>query len=148
MKFEGDQDFTQEPSVLWNKLRSAAFLVECIPDSTVEGQPTRDQAKCSVHPGLSFIRGSMDVNVKILEAVEPTLLKVGLASKGIGSGSDVEATLNFAAQDKGCRVHWHAEIKSMSGLMKMIPSGLIKGAAQKVIEDLLGNVKQKLAAGG
>jgi carbon monoxide dehydrogenase subunit G len=145
MKFEGDQDFPQEPSVLWNKLRSAAFLVECIPDATVEGQPTRDQGNCTVRPGFSFVRGSLAVTLKIIEAVEPTLLKIGLVSKGIGSGSDAEATLNFAAHEKGCRVHWQTEVKSMSGLMKMIPAGLIKGAAQKVIEDILGSVRQKLA---
>lgn len=144
MKFEGDQDFAQEPTVLWNRLRSAQFLVECIPDATVEGKPTREEAKCSVRPGFSFVRGSLDVVVKILEAVEPSLIRVGLVSKGIGSGSDVEATLNFTPHEKGSRVHWQADIKSMSGLMKMVPTGLIKGAAQKVIEDLLGRVKQNL----
>jgi carbon monoxide dehydrogenase subunit G len=147
MKFEGDQDFAQEPTVLWKKLRSAAFLVECIPDAAIEGQPTAEQANCTVRPGLSFIRGTLDVNVKILEAVEPTLIKIGLVSKGIGSGSDAEATLNLAPHEKGSRVHWQGEIKSMSGLMKMVPSGLIKGAAQKVIEDLLNSVRQKLEVG-
>ena len=146
MKFEGDQDFVQEPAPLWAKLRSAAFLVECIPDATVEGQPTQDLAKCSVRPGFSFVRGSMDVHVKIIEAVEPTLVKVSLISKGIGSGSDVEAILNLAPHEQGTRVHWVAELKSMSGLMKMIPSGLIKGAAHKVIEDVMIGVKKKLSS--
>ena len=144
MKFEGDQDFVQEQAVVWNKLRSAAFLVECIPDSTVEGQPTRDEARCTVRPGFSFVRGTLDVTIKMLEAVEPTMIKIGLLSKGIGSGSDVEATLHFAAKEHGCHVHWVADIKSMSGLLKMVPSGLIKGAAQKVIDDLLQGVQQKL----
>lgn len=147
MKFEGDQDLDHKPEFLWEKLSNAAFLAECLPDASVEGQPTQQEADCSVRPGFSFIRGSLDVHVKILEAVKPTLTKIGLVSKGIGSGSDVEATLQFAPTDKGTRVHWLAEIKSMSGLMKMIPAGLIKGAAQQVIQNLLNNVRQKLASG-
>lgn len=146
MKFEGDQDFTQEPTVLWNKVRNAGFLAACIPDGVVEGQPTMDQAQCTVHPGFSFVRGSLSVNLKVIEAVEPTLLRISLVSKGIGSGSDAEATLNFAPHETGTSVHWQAELKSMSGLMKMLPTELIKGAARKVLEDILTSVKQKLAA--
>jgi carbon monoxide dehydrogenase subunit G len=42
-------------------------------------------------------------------------------------------------------VQWRSEVKSLGGLLKMVPSGLIRGAAQKVIEDGWAGVAQKLA---
>ena len=56
MQFEGDQDFALEPTALWTKLRDASFLVGCVPDASIEGTPERDRAKCSVRPGLAFVR--------------------------------------------------------------------------------------------
>ena len=59
-----------------------------------------------------------------------------LHSKGIGSSSTVEATLVLAALgETATRVHWVAEVKELGGLLKLVPSGLIRGAAQKVIAD-------------
>jgi len=145
MQFEGDQDFPQQPSALWAKLRDASFIAECIPDGSSEGTPTRDQARCSVRPGFSFVRGTLDVVATITESEEPTMVKALLASKGIGSTSDVEVILNLAPQGDGTRVHWQAQIKTLGGLLKMVPAGLIKGAAQKVVDDLWTSIRQKLA---
>jgi carbon monoxide dehydrogenase subunit G len=144
VRFEGDKDFPQQPADLWNKLRDAAFLVDCIPDSSIEGQPERDRAQCTVRPGFTFVRGTLDVTLQIVEAQEPTLLKIQILGKGIGSSSDVDATLNFSPQAQGTRVHWQAEIKSLGGLLKMAPAGLIRGAAQKVIEDVWTCAAQKV----
>src|SRR5215510_13412596 len=64
MRFEGERRFSLPPEQLWPKLRDAAFLVHCIPDATVQGQPERDRAQCSVRPGFSFVRGNMEVTIQ------------------------------------------------------------------------------------
>ena len=145
LKFEGDKDFPQEPALLWPKLRDAAFLVGCIPDATVEGQPTRDEGKVTVRPGFSFVRGSLDVDVRIVEAQEPTNVKINLKSKGVGSGSDVDVTLLLTTQANGTHLHWSAEVTALTGLLKMVPTGLIRGAGQKAIDDLWQRVGEKLS---
>ena len=73
------------------EIRDAAFLVNCIPDATVEGTPDKDHARCSVRPSLSFVRGNLDLALTVTEAVEPTSVKILGVSKGIGSGSEVES---------------------------------------------------------
>lgn len=145
VQFEADKEIAQECAVVWNKLRDASFLVECIPDAHVEGQPTRDQATCTVQPGFSFVRGSLDVKLHIAEFQEPTSVKVMITSKGIGSSSDVEANLALAPIATGTRIHWQILVTNLGGLLKMVPTGLIRGAAQKVIDDLWNNAQQKLA---
>jgi carbon monoxide dehydrogenase subunit G len=144
MLFEGDRDFPMQPADLWTKLRDARFLVQCIPDATPGEVSTIDRATCTVRPGFAFVRGSLDVTLAVTEAIEEKLLRLLLTSKGIGSSSDVETALTFAAHDGGTRVHWKAEVKRLGGLLKAVPAGLIRGAAQKVIEDVWVSVAERL----
>ena len=142
--FEGERIFSLPPDQLWPKLRDAAFLAQCIPDATPHEGGTRDKATATVHPGFSFMRGSLDVTIEVLGGQEPTSIHYLQKSKGIGSSSEVETMLTLTPSEQGTKVHWRSEVKSLGGLMKMVPSGLIRGAAQKVIEDGWKGVAEKL----
>lgn len=144
LRFQGERRLSLSPDQLWPKLRDAAFLVHCIPDASVLGQPERDRAQCSVRPGFSFVRGHLELTVQILEAQEPTVVKFALVSKGVGSSSEVESALTLSATDGGSTVDWVAEVKSLGGLLKMAPTGLVRGAAQKVIEDVWNGIEKAL----
>ena len=144
LQFEGTRDFPLPPAELWTKLRDARFLVQCIPDGKVQGEATPDRAQCQVRPGIAFIRGTITVTLEVADAVEPTLLRLKLLSKGIGTSSDVEAVVQFTPQEHGTHLHWKAEVQRLGGLLKAVPSGLIRGAAQKVIEDLWKGVAAKV----
>jgi carbon monoxide dehydrogenase subunit G len=145
LHFEGDRDFTLPPAQVWTKLRDARFLVNCIPDASIQGTPERDKAQCSVRPGFAFAGGSLDTTVEIIDGTEPTDLRFRLTSKGIGSSSEVETALTILPSDTGSRVHWIADVKNLGGLLKAIPSGLIRGAAQKTIEDVWQGIAAKIS---
>src|SRR3954466_11967962 len=113
LHFEGERTFTQAPDQLWPKMRDAAFLAQCIPDGSPHEGGTRDRAVCTVHPGFSFMRGSLDVTIETLESTEPTALAFSLKSKGIGSSSDVETSLTLAPHENGTKIHWRAEVKNL-----------------------------------
>lgn len=142
--FAGERIFALPPDQLWPKLRDAAFLATCIPDGTPHPGATRDSAVCTVHPGFSFMRGSLEVTIDVLGGAEPTTLKFFQKSKGIGSHSEVETSLVFSAHEQGTMIHWQAEVTTLGGLLKMAPTGLIRGAAHKVIEDVWNGVAAKL----
>jgi carbon monoxide dehydrogenase subunit G len=146
LHFEGERDFSLAPLDLWRKLRDARFLVTCIPDAIVQGEPRLDKAICSVRPGFAFVSGTLDTTVEVLEAKEPADLRLLLSSKGIGSSSEVETVLTIAGADSGSRVHWTADVKRLGGLLKAVPSGLIRGAAQKVIEDVWKGIQEKVVS--
>jgi carbon monoxide dehydrogenase subunit G len=143
LHFEGDRDFPLSSLDLWSKLRDARFLVTCIPDATSQGELQRDKVVCSVRPGFSFVGGTLEITIEILDAKESTELHFLVASKGIGSSSEVETGLTIAATDSGSRVHWVADVRRLGGLLKAIPSGLIRGAAQKIIEDVWERIGRK-----
>ena len=146
--FEGERIFPLPPEQLWPKLRDAAFLAGCIPDGTPHDGATRDVAVCTVHPGFSFMRGSMDVTIEVIAGQEPTSIKYVQCSKGIGSSSEVETALTLTPHEQGTKIQWRSEVKNLGGLLKMMPAGLIRGGAQKVIEDGWQGVADKLKAGG
>ncbi|MSQ95107.1 MAG: hypothetical protein EXR98_11205 [Gemmataceae bacterium] len=142
--FAGERIFALPPDQLWPKLRDAAFLATCIPDGTPRAGATRDRAVCTVRPGFSFMRGTLDVTIEVLGGDESTTLRFSQKSKGIGSSSEVETSLTLTPHEQGTKVVWQAEVKTLSGLLKMVPGGLIRGSANKVIEDVWMGVAKKL----
>lgn len=145
LRFEGDRDYPQAPLELWTKLTDARFLVTCIPGVEGVSQVTADTATCKLRPGFAFVRGTLEVQLRIKETVPGTSARLLIQSKGIGSFSDVEASVALAATDTGSRLHWTAEVKELGGLLKAVPPGLIQAAAQKVVADAWTAVDARLA---
>jgi carbon monoxide dehydrogenase subunit G len=147
VQFEGDRDFAVKPGPLWVKLSDARFLVGCVPGVESVAQSAPDAVVCTIRPGFAFVRGTLQVSVRVAEAVPEQSVRLLLHSKGIGSSSDVEALLSFAPLETGTRVHWLVQIKSLGGLLKAVPQGLVRAAAEKVITDAWAAVETKLAKG-
>jgi carbon monoxide dehydrogenase subunit G len=134
-QFEGDRDFALPPQPMWEKLSDARFLVRCIPDVQSVARAEPAEAVCTIRPGFAFVRGTLELTLRVAEAAPGQSVRLLLLSKGIGNSSTVEATLALAPHDGGTRVHWLAQIKEMTGLLKMVPQGLMRGAAQKIVAD-------------
>jgi carbon monoxide dehydrogenase subunit G len=143
-RFEGERTFAVPVAELWPRLSDAGFLARAVEDATLQGEPTVDRAQYTVHPGFSFARGSMDVTMEILDRQEPDAVHFRLTSKGIGTSSVVDAALRMTPIDSGTRVHWTAVVTQLGGLLKMVPSGLVRGAAHKVIEDVWNGIAKAL----
>lgn len=148
LQFEGVKDFPRHaPQEVWARLSDARFLVKCIPDVHEVKQLAPEQVVCALRPGFAFVRGTLDLTLRVAESAEPTSVRLALASKGIGTSSEVEVTLSIAAREAGSRVQWVAQVKSLGGLLKAVPQGLIRGAAQKVVNDAWATVEARLDQG-
>jgi carbon monoxide dehydrogenase subunit G len=145
LHFEGDRDVPQAPAEVWTKLHDARFLVRCIPGAEAVTRADAGEAACTVRPGFAFVRGNMEVTVRVVEAVAPSAVRLALVSKGIATSSDVAIALSIASQDGGSRIHWSADVTSLGGLLKAVPQGLIRGAADKIIKDVWANVSAQLS---
>jgi carbon monoxide dehydrogenase subunit G len=143
IQFEGDRDFALPPAALGEKLGDARFLVKCIPDVESVARAEPAEAVCTIRPGFSFVRGTMELTMRVAEATSQSV-RLLLLSKGMGNSSTVEAMLTLAPLEAGTRVHWQALVKEMGGLMKMVPQGLVRGAAQKVVADAWTAVEAQL----
>jgi carbon monoxide dehydrogenase subunit G len=85
--------------------------------------------------------------MRVLETVPHSLIRIEQLTKGIGNSSTVETILKLSPQPDGTKLVWSAEVKQMGGLLKALPEGLLKGAADKIIGDAWTAVINKLASG-
>lgn len=143
LHFEGDKVFPRPPREIFDRLSDARFLGGCFLEAETITQAERDLLICTLRPGVSFVRGNLELTLRI-EAVEPSAIRYHVQSKGIGSHNKVEAEVTLTAHENGTQAHWSADITELGGLLKMVPQGLIKASAQKVIDDLWAAVEGKL----
>ena len=145
VRFEGIREFAVSVADAHARLTDVSFLVSCIPDVETVRATDIDHAELVLRPGFSFVRGTLDTTLRIVER-DASSARFLLASKGIGSTSEVQATLTVAENGTGSRVHWIAEVTSLGGLLKMVPAGLIRGAAEKVVNDAWDRIERAMGA--
>ncbi len=144
LQFGGERELKQSPEYAFEKLRDARFLVSCVPDVQKVLKADRDMAACKIKPSLSFVMGTLDLTMNVKEAVPHSLIRIEQTTKGIGNSSTVETKLQLSPSGEGTKLVWSAEVVQMGGLLKALPEGLLKGAAEKVISDAWVAVLNKL----
>jgi carbon monoxide dehydrogenase subunit G len=141
--FEGEKLFPLPVAEVAAKLSDAGFLANCLPDATVS-EATPDKATWKIRPKLAFLTGSLNVEMTTTgrEAGKSATFKV--YAKALGASSTVTSTLTFAEGSGGTAVHWVGDLVEVTGLLKIVPKGLLQSSAQKVIEDVWTAIAAKL----
>jgi carbon monoxide dehydrogenase subunit G len=142
--FEGDQSFPLPVAEVAAKLSDVGFLVGTLPDAQVsEAKPDRGAWK--LRPKLAFLSGSLDTVMEATERDPGKAVAFKIFTKAIGASSTVLTRLKFfPTEDGGTAVHWTGDLTEVSGLLKMVPKGLLQGTATKVIDDVWAAVTAKL----
>jgi carbon monoxide dehydrogenase subunit G len=144
IRLEGTKELKARRDVLSCRLTDLSFLVRCVPDVAEVKEITPTSALMIVRPGFAFIRGELQLRFEKLAEEPPQSARYLITSKGVGSNSAVEAHFQLEAQNEQSLLRWTAEVKELGGLLKAIPPGLIKAAAQKIVTDLLAGVEREL----
>ncbi|AMV23570.1 Carbon monoxide dehydrogenase subunit G (CoxG) [Gemmata sp. SH-PL17] len=145
--FEGNQAIPLPPAEVAAKLSDAGFLANCVPDAQVS-EATADHSVGKIKPKLSFLTGSLtlDATVTARDAGKSVAYKID--TKTMGASSTVETKLEFKdGENGGTLVHWAGDLVAVTGLLKMVPKGLLEGTAKKVIEDVWAAVAARLTTG-
>jgi carbon monoxide dehydrogenase subunit G len=144
--FEGDKSFPLPPADVAAKLSDAGYLAKCLPDAEVS-EATPEKAAWKLRPKLAFLTGSLHVEMSRTTHDPGKAVGFRVVAKAIGASSTVVTALTIAEGDGGTKVHWTGDLTEVTGLLKMVPKGLLQGAAQKVIEDVWEAVGARLSAG-
>lgn len=145
--FEGDRSFALPAEEVAAKLSDAAWLVGCLQDAKVT-EATPDRAAWKLKPKLSFLAGSLDAAIDVTARDPGRMVAFRIFTKAIGASSTVAATLRFdPAAGAGTTVHWTGDLVEVTGLLKMVPKGLIQATAQTVIDDVWAAVSARLTGG-
>jgi carbon monoxide dehydrogenase subunit G len=146
MHFEGDKPIPLPPDKLFHRLDDIRFLAQCVPGVEAVKSVEERRLECVLRPGFAFVRGTLDLVLEIAELEPGNVIRLHLNTKGIGSNSHVEAALTVQPHENGSNLHWLVGLKSVGGLLKAVPQGLIRAAAQKVIGDALTALEAKVTS--
>jgi len=148
IQFEGDKSFSLPIAVAAARLSDAGYLANCLPDAQVS-EAAPEKAVWKLKPKLSFVTGSLNVELTRTDHEPGKSVGFKVFAKGIGASSTVLTMLTFSeAPGGGTAVHWTGNLTEVTGLLKIVPKGLIEGSARKVIEDVWEAVSARLATGG
>jgi carbon monoxide dehydrogenase subunit G len=145
--FEGQEEFPAPLAVVYIHLADAGWLAQSLPDTTVT-EATPNASAWKVRPKLAFLAGELETTCRFEERQPNERIVYLVETKGVGSASTVRATLHLSSSSTGTHVTWQADVVTMTGLLKLAPTGLIQGAAKKVIADCWAAIQARMAAAG
>ena len=137
--FEGVRSFPLPVAEVAAKLSDAGFLAHCVPDAEVS-EATADRSVGKVKPKLSFLSGGLTLTANVTAREAGKSVTYEIVSKVIGASSTVGAKLEFKEAEGGTTVSWSGDLVHVTGLLKMVPKGLMEGAAKKVIDDVWASI--------
>jgi uncharacterized protein len=140
IRFEGREAFSLPQVQLFEKLANAEFLVRSLPDSEIL-LATADVSVWKLRPKLGFLSGALETTLTVTGREPASRSTYSVVGKGVGASSTVTAVLCYEPSETGTVVAWTAEVTALTGLLKLVPKGLIQSAAEKVIADIWTAVK-------
>ena len=141
--FAGERSFPQAVPVVAEKLADVGWLVGTLPDVQVTAA-TPERAAWRMKPKLGFVSGHLDTVMERTEHRPGEAVGFRVQTKAVGASSTVAIRLAFHPADGGTRVAWAGEVAEVTGLLRMVPKGLLQATAEKVIDDVWAAVAARL----
>lgn len=145
ISFAGERSFPLRVADIVPKLTDVGWLVGTLPDVQVTAAAP-DRAAWKMKPKLSFVTGHLD-SAMDRTALDPAAVAFRVVTKAIGAASTVHIRLEFRDAADGTLVPWAGELIEVTGLLRMVPKGLLQSTAEKVIDEVWAAVGARLTAG-
>jgi len=145
MHFEGKAVVKAPVEKVWNFISTPESIAQCLPGveeyKVLEGKRTEAKIKM----GVGFIKGTFKVNSRVLEE-DPVNHRAKLVIDGSGVTSAFKAEIQITCNPhpEGTELGWVAEA-TVSGPLGSVAKGLIENASQKVLNQTLECVTNKVS---
>jgi carbon monoxide dehydrogenase subunit G len=105
--------------------------------------PQNFNAKVKV--GISVVKGTMDFDFQIVDTVPPSSAKLIGNGKGVGSTIKIQTAFTLQESGAGTKIGWVADV-DISGIMAGLGTKILDSTSRKMVEQVLGNLQDKLKA--
>ena len=145
--FSGEESFNAPAAKVYAVITSFDAYAKAIPGLVSADKQPDGSMKTVIKPGFSFASGTVKAHMKFTEQTPHTRAVLQIDSSGIGMTLNLEAAMNVIAEgaDKA-KVQWTGRVTSYSGLVKLAPSALVRGAADKVVKDGWAELRKQIEA--
>jgi uncharacterized protein len=145
MHYEGAFDVPATKEKVFDFLDDPKRVTRIFPDVQSVRVIDENNFQMKAKVGLSFIKGTMDVKLTVVEKKRPTFSKLKARGSGLNSAVDLETA--FTLEDGpggGTHVKWAADAK-ISGMMASVGSRLIDAQADKYVKQTIASLQKSLS---
>ncbi|HZW06445.1 MAG TPA: SRPBCC domain-containing protein [Phycisphaerales bacterium] len=144
--FSGEESFTAPPAKVYAILSSFDSYTKAIP-GLVSSEVQPDGAlKVAIKPGLSFVSGTVKATMRFRETSPVSRIVMTIDSSSVGMTLDLEAVMDIVPDGAGSKVRWTGRVTKYTGLVKLAPAALVRGAADKVVKDGWNELRKQIEA--
>jgi carbon monoxide dehydrogenase subunit G len=137
IELKGEEIFRAEQAEVFGIMSDVRVLARSIPNAENVQVEDEKTVTCVVRPGFSFVRGKLHTRIEIVERIPNDKIVQKMTASGIGLAIETETKLVLLPEAEGgaTRLIWRCNIVKRTGLISMVPAGVIQGAAEKTIAD-------------
>lgn len=145
MHFESKAVVKAPVEKIWAFISNPESIAQCLPGveeyKVVEGK--KIEAKTKI--GIGFIKGTFRVNSRVTEE-DPVKhhAKLSVDGSGVTSAFKADISIDCNQHPEGTELSWIADA-TISGPLGSVAKGLLEGAAQKIVNQTLECVTQKVS---
>ncbi len=118
-------------------------LSSCIDDEHTIQAVDADHFKGTIRSGIGFIKGTFTWSAEVAERKPPERARIKVHGAGMGSGFDIDATIETSEAQGTTTVRWHANVL-MSGPIASMGARLMSGTIDKKSNAFFENARRKL----
>jgi len=145
MHYEGAFDVKASMEKVYDFVNDPNRVTTIFPDVQSVKVIDEDNFQIKAKVGMSFIKGTLDVKLTLVDKKRPTYSKLKARGTGLNSSVDLESSFTLEeGPSGGTHVKWTADAK-ISGMMASVGSRLIDAQADKYVKQIIGNLEKKLA---
>ena len=142
--FSGEESFKASPAKVYSILSSFDCYAKAIPGLVSSEKQPDGSMKVAIKPGLSFASGTVKATLRLTQTVPDQRVVMMIESSGVGMTLDLEAAMDIVSDGADSKVKWTGRVTKYTGLVKLAPAGLVRGAADKVIKDGWGELRKQI----
>lgn len=146
LHFEGSLAIKAPRDKVWRFVVDPHAVSRCLPDLQSLEVLEAGKFKAVVRVGLSFIRGNFAFDIAMLDLNAPTHARIAGHGGGLGSGVDVESTIDLSSgEGNTTTLSWKADVV-ISGTIASVGGRLLSGTVEKKTSELFECMKTQLEA--
>ena len=147
LQFGGSEHFDATPERVFAAAIDLDAVPGNIPDLVSHERIDQHTLRAVVKPGVSFLRGTLKMEIKLADLTPPEAGTMLLNVQGIGTSIQVESKMKISPDGDGSRLDWQATVTQLKGLIASISPGLVKATAEKTITEGWTRLRERLAKG-
>jgi carbon monoxide dehydrogenase subunit G len=145
MHLEGSFETPVSRDVAYEFLLNPNEIAPCFPDLQSLEVTSPNSFKVKVKVGLSVVKGTMDFDFRIAEKIPPRSAKLIGNGRGVGSSIEIQTAFTVEEMGSGTKVGWIADV-NVGGIMVGLGTKLLDSTSSKMVEQVLGNLQDRLKA--